>query len=149
MVFVLSKLFTHFEQQKSNEMETVRQKQVAELIKRNFSLVLQAEGSYVYGSSVLVTVTGVKMTPDFNLAKIYLSIFNTEHKQETMLELEHELPRLKQSLAARIRKQIRRMPDIQLFMDDTVDEMYRINEMFDKLYAENQMGKSDQEKETE
>lgn len=121
-------------------METVRQKQVAELIKRNFSLVLQAEGSYIYGPSVLVTVTGVKMTPDFNLAKIYLSVFNTEHKQETMLELEHEMHRLKQSLAARIRKQMRRMPDIQFFLDDTVDEMYRVSAMFDKLYQENQMG---------
>lgn len=121
-------------------METVRQKQAAELIKRNFSLVLQAEGTYIYGASVLVTVTSVKMTPDFGLAKIYLSIFNTEHKQETMLEMEEELSRLKQSLAARIRKHIRRMPDIQLYLDETVDEMYRVNEMFNKLYDENQMG---------
>lgn len=139
-VFVLSKLFTQLEQQKSTEMETVRQKQVAELIKRNFSLVLQAEGSYIYGSSVLVTVTNVKMTPDFNLAKIYLSVFNTENKQETMLEMEDELTRLKQSLAARIRKQIRRMPDIQLFLDDTIDEMYRVNALFDRLRKDNQMG---------
>ncbi len=124
-------------------METVRQKQVAELIKRNFSLVLQAEGSYIYGSSVLVTVTGVKMTPDFNLAKIYLSVFNTEHKQETMLEMEDELPRLKQALAARIRKQIRRMPDIQLFLDDTVDEMYRVEALFNRLREDNQMGKDE------
>ncbi len=124
-------------------METVRQKQVAELIKRNFSLVLQAEGSYIYGSSVLVTVTGVKMTPDFNLAKIYLSVFNTEHKQETMLEMEDELPRLKQALATRIRKQIRRMPDIQLFLDDTIDEMYRVEALFNRLREDNQMGKEE------
>lgn len=129
-------------------MESVRHKQVAELIKRNFSLVLQSEGSYIYGISVLVTVTAVKLTPDFNLAKIYLSIFNTENKQGTMLELEHELARLKQSLAARIRKQIRRMPDIQLFEDDTMDEMYRVNSMFDKLYQDNQMG-SEEDEETE
>lgn len=126
-------------------METVRQRQVAELIKRNFSLVLQAEGSYIYGASVLVTVTGVKMTPDFSLAKIYLSVFNTENKQETMLELDNEHTRLKQSLAARIRKHIRRMPDIQFFLDETVDEMYRINAMFEKLYEEDQMGKEDEE----
>lgn len=129
-------------------METVRQRQVAELIKRNFSMVLQSEGSYIYGPSVLVTVTNVKMTPDFNLAKIYLSVFNTENKQETMLEMEHELTRLKQSLAARIRKHVRRMPDIQLFLDDTVDEMYRVNAMFDKLYEEKQMG-NEEEGETE
>ncbi len=126
-------------------METVRQKQAAELIKRNFGLVLQSEGTYIYGASVLVTVTSVKLTPDFNLAKIYLSIFNTENKQETMLELENELSRLKQSLAARIRKHIRRIPDIQLFQDDTIDEMYRVSSLFDKLYENNQMGGEEQE----
>ena len=130
-------------------METVRQRQVAELIKRNFSLVLQAEGTNIYGASVLVTVTGVKITPDFSLAKIYLSVFNTENKQETMLELDNEHSRLKQALAARIRKHIRRMPDIQFFLDETVDEMYRINAMFEKLYEEDQMGKEGEEIEGE
>ena len=44
-------------------MGTVRQKQVAEVIKRNFGMVLQQEGSYIYGSEVLVTVTNVIMSP--------------------------------------------------------------------------------------
>ncbi|MBK7870410.1 MAG: 30S ribosome-binding factor RbfA [Saprospiraceae bacterium] len=121
-------------------METIRQKQVAELIKRNFSMVLQAEGSYIYGVEVLVSVTSVKMTPDFSLAKIYLSVFNTENKQATILELEDQIFRLKQALATRIRKQIRRIPEIAFYLDDTIDEMYRINAMFNKLYDENQMG---------
>lgn len=138
--FVFSDNFTHFEQSKSEVMETIRQKQVAELIKRNFSMVLQAEGSYIYGVEVLVSVTSVKMTPDFSLAKIYLSVFNTENKQATILELEDQIFRLKQALATRIRKQIRRIPEIAFYLDDTIDEMYRINAMFNKLYDENQMG---------
>ncbi|MDX1943286.1 MAG: 30S ribosome-binding factor RbfA [Saprospiraceae bacterium] len=121
-------------------METIRQKQVAELIKRNFSMVLQAEGSYIYGVEVLVSVTSVKMTPDFSLAKIYLSVFNTENKQATILEMEDQIFRLKQALATRIRKQIRRIPEIAFFLDDTIDEMYRINALFNKLHSENQMG---------
>ncbi len=121
-------------------METIRQKQVGELIKRHFSMVLQAEGSYIYGADVMVSVTNVKMTPDFSLAKIYLSVFNTENKQATILEMEDQIVRLKQSLAARIRKQIRRIPEIAFYLDDTIDEMYRINAMFDRLHKENQMG---------
>ena len=85
-------------------METVRQRQVAELIKRNFSIVLQQEGAYIYGSDILVTVTNVKLTPDFSLANIYLSVYNTETKQEVLLELEEHYSRLKQSLSHRIRK---------------------------------------------
>ena len=78
-------------------METIKQKQIAELVKRNFSLVLQEEGSYVYGAAPLVTVTTVKITPDLGLAKIYLSVFNTENKQEVILEMEAEKPRLRAS----------------------------------------------------
>jgi|APTNR8051073442_1049403.scaffolds.fasta_scaffold03650_3 ribosome-binding factor A len=121
-------------------METVRQRQVAELVKRNFSLVLQEEGAYIYGAEPLVTVTSVKMTPDLSEAKIYLSVYNIDHKQGVLLELEEELTRLRQSLAQRLRRQVRRIPDIALFLDDTLDEMYRVDELFTRLYAENQMG---------
>ncbi len=121
-------------------MESVRQKQTAEMVKRHFSLLLQQEGSYIYGDEVLVTVTSVKMTPDFSLAKIYLSVYNTDHKQEVMLELDENVVRLRQGLASRIRKHVRRIPDIALYLDDTLDEIYRLNELFDRLHKENQMG---------
>ncbi|HQU59606.1 MAG: ribosome-binding factor A [Phaeodactylibacter sp.] len=121
-------------------METKRQLQVAELIKRHFSVVLQNEGGYIYGPEPLVTITQVKMTPDFNLAKIYLSVYNIEHKQGVILEMEEHLTRLKQALAGRIRKQMRRIPDIAFYLDDTLDEMYRLRELFDQLHGNNQMG---------
>jgi len=129
--------------EKIETMETKRQLQVAELIKRNFSIVLQNEGGYIYGAEPLVTVTKVKMTPDFNLAKIYLSIYNTDHKQGVILELEEHLTRLRQSLAARIRKQVRRIPEIAFYLDDTLDEMYRLNELFNRLHKEDQMGEEE------
>ena len=122
-------------------MESKRQLQVAETIKRNFGLVLQQEGSYIYGPEPLVTVTSVKVSPDFSIAKIYLSVYNTENKQAVLLELEDSIVRLKQSLASRVRKHLRRIPDIALFMDDTLDEMYRLNDLFNRLHADNQMGK--------
>ncbi|HRF40102.1 MAG TPA: ribosome-binding factor A, partial [Saprospiraceae bacterium] len=61
-------------------------------------------------------------------------------KQAVMLQLEDELRRLHQGLAVRLRKHLRRMPEISLFLDDTLDEMYRIDSMFDQLYKDNQMG---------
>jgi len=122
-------------------METKRQLQVAETIKRHFSLVLQNEGSYIYGAEPLVTVTKVKLTPDFGLAKIYLSVYNVEHKQGVILELEEHISRLKQLLGSRVRKQMRRMPDIAFYLDDTLDEMYRLNQLFDRLHEDDQMGK--------
>lgn len=126
-------------------MEGKRQKQVAEMIKRHFSIMLQQEGSYIFGTGPFVTVTSVKMTPDFNIAKIYLSIFNTENKQEVILEMEDNYTRLKQALATRIGKRLRRMPDLQFYIDDTIDEMYRVEALFQKLEADNQMGKREEE----
>jgi len=120
--------------------ESKRQQQVAEVIKRNFSRVLQQEGGYIYGHGVMVTVTSVKMTPDFGMAKIYLSVFNTENKQAVILQMEEAHHRLKQVLASFIRKKVRRMPEISFYMDETLDEMYRLNDMFKKLKEDNQMG---------
>lgn len=121
-------------------METKRQKQVAELVKRNFSIVLQQEGPYIYGYEVLVTVTSVIMSPDLNLAKIYLSIYNTENKQAVMLELEENMTRLRQSFNHRVRRHMRRMPELALYEDETLDEMYRLNDLFNRLHENNQMG---------
>jgi ribosome-binding factor A len=113
-------------------MESKRQLQVAELIKRNFSLVLQQEGNYIY-EDALVTVTNVKVTPDLSLAKIYLSVYNTDNKQAVLLKLEDQHHRLKQVFSQRIRKQIRRIPEFAMYIDETLDEMYRLDALFDRL----------------
>lgn len=121
-------------------METKRQRQVAEMVKRHFSMVMMEEGPYIYERGIMVTVTAVKMTPDLSMAKIYLSVFNTDNKQAVMLQMEDELSRLHQGLAFRLRKHLRRMPDISLFLDDTLDEMYKVDSMFEQLYKDKQMG---------
>ena len=84
-------------------MESRRQLQTGELIKRHFSIVMREEGSYIYGSEVLVSVTRVMMSPDLGLAKIYVSVFNTENKSAVILLLNEEKVRLKQQFTQRIR----------------------------------------------
>lgn len=115
-------------------METKRQRQVAELIKRNFSSVLQSEGSYVYGTEPLVTVTEVHPTPDLSQCKIYVSVWNTESKEEVIVQMNREHHRLKQALAFRIRKHIRRIPAITFFIDETLDEMNKADDLIEGLY---------------
>lgn len=120
-------------------MQSKRQRQVAEMIKRNFSMVLQQEGSYIYGPEPLVTVTEVQPTPDLSQAKIYLSIWNTDNKQAVLLQMEEEHQRLKSSLSNRLKRHIRRIPAISFYVDETLDEMHRVETMFDRLYDEQQM----------
>lgn len=113
-------------------METKRQLQVGALIKRNFSIVLQEEGRYIYGN-VLVSVTNVILSPDLSLAKIYLSIYGAPDKDKVMISIEESLHHLKQSLVHRIRKLVRRMPDIAVYIDETLDEMYRVESLFKSI----------------
>ncbi len=120
-------------------MMTIRQKQVAELVLRNFSMVLIAEGKSIYDSSVLVTVTNVVMSPDLALAKIYLSIFNTAQKEEVLTQLQDNHAKLKQSLHQKLRNQLRIMPEFKMFLDDTVDEMYNVNALFSKIENDNKI----------
>ncbi len=103
------------------------------MIRRSFSTVLQAEGPYIYGHDKLVTVTAVDVTPDFAIAKIYLSIFNGEDKQEVVDLMQKSTTMLRGRLAQRIGKKIRRLPELHFFLDDTVDEMYRVNQLLDGL----------------
>src|SRR5690606_15717686 len=116
-------------------MQSKRQSQVGELIKRNFSQVLHEEGSYIY-KNALVTVTQVLMSPDLLYARICLSVYNREDKALVIQELNQEKSRLKSNLSGRIRKHVRRIPEIDFFLDDTLDEMYRLNELFNEIHQE-------------
>jgi ribosome-binding factor A len=117
-------------------MESIRQKQVGEMIRRYFSMILTEEGSNIYGRDKLVTVTYVKMTPDLLVAKLYISVYGGENKQEVILQLEDTHNRLRQALAQKIGKQMRRMPDIEFYLDDTVDEMYRVGDLLNRIDTE-------------
>ena len=114
-------------------MPSIRQEQVAELVRRNISQVLQQEGSLIYGAQAFVTVTQVKMTSDLGIARVYLSVFGTEDKQAVVLKLEDEYPRVRQSVGYRLRRHVRRIPELEFFIDDTLDEMYRLREVFTEL----------------
>lgn len=121
-------------------MESIRQKQVGELIRRQFSTVLNSEGKYIYGYEPLVTITDVKMSPDLGLAKVYLSVFNQENKQEIILLLEDQVSKLRHALHSRISRQLRMMPDLRFYLDETLDEAYKLDQLFKKLHDEKQFG---------
>ncbi len=117
---------------------SIRQEQVAELVRRHISVVLRDEGSYIYGANAFVTVTEVQMTTDLGIARVYLSVFGTDDKQAVILKLEDEYPRVRSSLGFRLRRHLRRIPELQFYLDDTLDEMYRLREVFTDLKEDEQ-----------
>ncbi|WP_235296729.1 30S ribosome-binding factor RbfA [Portibacter marinus] len=116
-------------------MASKRNLQVAEIIKRNMGMVFFQEGPYIYGDA-LVTVTNVQVTPDMSQSKIYLSIYNTDDKNAVVEMVQQHTHRLRQLLAHRIKKHVRRIPTIHFFIDETLDEMYRLNALFDNIHEE-------------
>ncbi|MEP7320372.1 MAG: 30S ribosome-binding factor RbfA [Saprospiraceae bacterium] len=114
-------------------MESKRQQQVSELILRHFSFVLQQEGLYIYGRQALVTVAHVKVASDLQLARIYLSVYNVEDKMNVISLIKEATYKLKQQMYQRLKSHLRRMPALEYYIDETVDEMYRVEELFQKL----------------
>ena len=112
-------------------------------MRRQFSMVLQEEGSYIFDKA-LVTVTRVVVSPDLQSAKVYLSVFNTENKLEVMTMMEENNHRLRYALANKVGKQLRKIPELKFFLDDSLDEFFRMDQILNKLRSENQMGHDDE-----
>lgn len=119
--------------------QSKKQRQVGALIQKEFSAILQLEGSYIYGSGVMVTVTNVRMSNDLGIAYIYISVYNSPDKQDVIKEMWDNLSRLRGSLGKRIRKQVRRIPSLKFFIDDTLDEVDNLDKLFSKLDADDSM----------
>lgn len=73
------------------------------------------------------------MSPDLGLAKIYVSVWNTENKQAVLLQMEDQRHRLKQLLAQRVRRHLRRIPHIDFYIDETLDEIEKVDSLFTNL----------------
>ncbi|TVR82640.1 MAG: 30S ribosome-binding factor RbfA [Saprospirales bacterium] len=125
-------------------MASKRQLQVAETIKRHFSELLQREGYLIYGNEPFVTVTNVDVSPDLSQARVYLSVYNVAAKEHIIGLMDQSATRLRQLLAQRVRKHIRRTPHLEFHLDGLLDEMEKVDNLFDRLYSENQMGSEEE-----
>lgn len=128
------------------KVESKRQKQVSEVIRRNFGIVLQAQGGYIYDDA-FVTVTTVKTSPDFGQAKIYLSVYNVEDKEAVIEKMSRNVHSLRKELAHRIRKHVRKIPQINFFLDETLDEIYKMDKLFEQINADKLKTQSSSEEE--
>lgn len=128
--------------------QSIKQRQVAALIQQEFSAVLQQEGVYIYGEA-LVTVTHVRMSADMGIAYIYLSVYNTLYKQEVIKEMWEHLSRLRGELGKRIRKQVRHIPRIKFFIDDSLDEAEHLDKLFAQMNGKQHVSKTMKEAQEE
>lgn len=115
--------------------EGKRQKQIGGLIQEEINAIFQRLGlSFI--NSGMVSVSSVKVTPDLLEARIYLSIYNATDKKETLKKIEERHWEVKKELAARVKSQLRRIPELKFFLDDTLDHVFRMEEIFNKIKEE-------------
>jgi len=88
----------------------------------------------------MVSIAGVKVTPDLLEARIYLSLFKVSDMEKTMQVFEDRKPEIKRELTGRVKHQLRRMPELRFFLDDTLDQVFKIEEIFKKLNEEKKDG---------
>lgn len=108
-------------------MENTRQQKIAKQIQKDIADVFQKEGaSLVRGT--LVTVTSVRMSPDFAYAKIYVSVFPFDQSAPMMKQLEHNNWFIRKALGQRIRNQMKSIPELQFFLDDSLEYIDHIDQ---------------------
>ena len=116
-------------------LEGKRQKQVAGVIHEEMSVILQKLGLAIVDGG-LVSISTVKVTPDLLEARIYLSVFQAKDNEAVLKKVEEKAYEIKRELAAKIKNQLRRIPEIKYFLDDTLDQVFKMEELFKKIEEE-------------
>jgi len=113
-------------------METTRQKRIAKIIQMDLADILQGEIRKAGIKNLIITVSKVKVTPDLNMAKVYISIFPSNKADEILKALEANAKLIKHEVAQRVRHQLRKMPDLVFFRDDSLDYIEKIDNALKK-----------------
>lgn len=112
--------------------EGKRQKQIAGLLNEEMTLVLQRLGLNMIGGG-MVSIVSVKITPDLLEARVYLSFFQVKDTAAALKKIEERAWEIKKEIAARVKHQLRRIPEIRYFLDDTLDQVFKMEELFKKI----------------
>lgn len=115
--------------------EGKRQRQVAGAIQEELDDIFRRLGlSMIDGG--MVSISSVKVTPDLLEARIYLSLFQVKDAPGVMKTIEAKAWEIKKELANRVKHQLRRMPVLQFYQDDTLDQVFKMEELFKKINEE-------------
>ena len=117
--------------------ETKRQKQVAGLLNHELSDIFQRMGFNMMDGG-MVSISKVTITPDLFQARVYLSFFKVADNEATLKKIEEKAWEIKKELTARVRHQLRSMPQLEFFIDDTLEYVFKMEQLFDKIKSEDE-----------
>jgi ribosome-binding factor A len=112
-------------------MPTTRQNKVSRLIQKELGDIFQREGNGMF-SGKMITVTAVRITSDLGQARIFLSIFPSPQKKDFENILQEHSNHIRHELGNRIRYQLRSIPELHFFLDDSLDYIDNIDRLLKK-----------------
>jgi len=115
--------------------ETKRQKQVAQLVLEEMSDIFQREGINIVKGG-MVSISKVMVTPDLLEARIFLSFFQISDPVQLLKEITERKKELRNQLGQRVKHQLRRIPELHFYIDDTLDHVFKMEELFKKIAEE-------------
>lgn len=113
------------------EKESTRQLKVAREIQRDIAEIIRAKGMAAFGGA-LVSVSKVKISPDLAVAKIYVSIFPSSKQKEVLAEIDNMTKSIRGELGRIVAKQLRIVPELIFYLDDSLDYVEHIDELLRK-----------------
>ncbi|MDE5655955.1 MAG: 30S ribosome-binding factor RbfA [Muribaculaceae bacterium] len=111
-------------------METTRQAKIARLLQKELSEIFRQQTAKTHG--VIISVSAVRVTPDLSIARAYLSVFPSTNAQEIMNNINQSAKTIRYELAQKVRFQLRKTPELQFYLDDSLDYIENIDHLLEK-----------------
>ncbi len=116
-------------------MESKRQQKFAGVIQKDLAEIFQREGMNLL-PNIMVTITKVRVTPDLAIARVFLSFFNSNNNTLALNTIKAHSNEIRYKLGNRIKDQVRIVPHLEFFIDDTSEYVERMDKLFDKISKE-------------
>ena len=112
--------------------EGKRQKQISGLLLEELSTIFQRLGLNIIDGG-MISISSVKITPDLLEVRVYLSLFQVKDTKAMLQKIEDRKWEIKKELTARVGKQLRRMPELHFYHDDTLEHAFKIENLLKKI----------------
>ncbi len=111
--------------------ESTRQLKVAKELQKHLAEIIRSKGMAAFGGA-LVSVSGVKISPDLSVAKVYVSIFPSDKAAAVMSLIQENVRALRGELGNKVAKQLRIVPELVFYLDSSLDYVEHIEELLKK-----------------
>ena len=111
-------------------MQETRQNKIARLLQKELSIIFQEQTRAMHGT--MVSVTRVRISPDLSICTAYLSVFPSERGEEILENVNRTNQQIRYALGQRVRYQLRIVPELRFFIDDSLDYIEHIDELLKK-----------------